>query len=88
MELMGGSDCQQLWKREKAGPAKWIELTAGPAERNTPTRSGPAERNTPTRIKGGLRVATGLIEKRVRNGIGKKDNREMMSWTIKNTEKD
>jgi hypothetical protein len=77
MELMGGSDCQQLWKREKAGPAKWIELTAGPAERNTPTR-----------IKGGLRVATGLIEKRVRNGIGKKDNREMMSWTIKNTEKD
>jgi hypothetical protein len=61
---------------EGAGPMKWIELTVGPAERNMPTR-----------IKGGSRVTTGLTEKRVRNGIGKK-YRDMMSGTIKDTEKD
>jgi hypothetical protein len=46
---------------EEDGPMKWIELTVGLAERNMPTR-----------IKGGPRVTTGLIEKRVQNGIGKK----------------
>jgi hypothetical protein len=55
---------------------KWIELTVGPAKRNMPTR-----------IKGGPRVTTGLTEKRVWNGIGKK-YRDMMSRTIKDTEKD
>jgi hypothetical protein len=45
---------------EEAKPAKCIELTAGPAERNMPMR-----------IKGGPCVTTGLTEKRVRIGIGK-----------------
>jgi hypothetical protein len=35
---------------EKAGPAKWIELTAGP------------ERNVPEGIKGGPRVTAGLTK--------------------------
>jgi hypothetical protein len=37
---------------EEAGPAKWIDLTTGPAERNVPER-----------IKGGSRVTASLTKK-------------------------
>jgi hypothetical protein len=47
---------------EEARPAKWIEPTTGPTERNMPTR-----------IKGGPRVTTGVTKKRGRIGIEKKD---------------
>jgi hypothetical protein len=39
-------------KREEVGPAKWIELITGPAERNVPER-----------IKCGSRVTASLTKK-------------------------
>jgi hypothetical protein len=59
---MGGPTVSDYGREgEVARPAKWIELTIGPAERNMPTR-----------IKGWPRVTTGLTKKRGQIGIENK----------------